>query len=74
LPHSFTLLLEGEGYILASFFVLLVPIYLCSPPAGPSLRTRYVRSILLNFQGNLLVLGVLAVAAIYEATLVILLR
>ncbi|WP_165246549.1 hypothetical protein [Paludisphaera soli] len=28
IPHSGTLLLEGEGYILATFFALLVPIYL----------------------------------------------
>src|SRR5208337_4708279 len=26
--HSGTLLLEGEGYILAAFFALLIPIYL----------------------------------------------
>jgi len=28
MPHSGTLLLEGEGYILAAFFALLIPIYL----------------------------------------------
>ena len=28
LPHTGTLLLEGEGYILAAFFALLVPVYL----------------------------------------------
>jgi hypothetical protein len=28
MPHSGTLLLEGEGYILATFFALLIPIYL----------------------------------------------
>jgi hypothetical protein len=30
LPHSWTMLLEGEGYILAAFFALLIPIYLVS--------------------------------------------
>ena len=35
--HSGTLLLEGEGYILAAFFALLIPIYLfgLSPPLPP---------------------------------------
>jgi hypothetical protein len=28
LPHTGTLLLEGEGYILATFFALLIPVYL----------------------------------------------
>jgi hypothetical protein len=30
LPHSWTMLLEGEGYILATLFALLIPIYLVS--------------------------------------------
>ena len=28
IAHSGTLLLEGEGYILATFFALLIPIYM----------------------------------------------
>ena len=72
LPHSGTLLLEGEGYILAAFFGLLVPIYLFSPKEGPSLGRRYGRAVVLNLKGNLLVLLVLAVAAAYEAIEVIL--
>jgi hypothetical protein len=35
LPHSGTILLEGEGYILATFFGLLVPIYLFGPSPAP---------------------------------------
>src|SRR5262249_3445306 len=31
LPHSGTMLLEGEGYILATFFALLIPIPLFPP-------------------------------------------
>jgi hypothetical protein len=31
IPHSGTLLLEGEGYILATFFALLIPIRLFGP-------------------------------------------
>jgi hypothetical protein len=70
--HSGTLLLEGEGYILATFFALLVPIYLFSPREGQSLGSRYLRSLLINLKGNLLVLIVLAAAATYEAIEVIL--
>ncbi len=33
--HSGTLLLEGEGYILAAFFALLIPIYLLGSSAPP---------------------------------------
>jgi hypothetical protein len=41
LPHIGTLLLEGAGYILATFFALLIPIYLFGPgrpnkPATPA--------------------------------------
>jgi hypothetical protein len=36
IPHSLTLLLEGGGYILATFFAILVPLYLLgSAPAPP---------------------------------------
>ena len=34
LAHSGTLLLEGGGYILATFFALLVPVYLLRPEQG----------------------------------------
>jgi hypothetical protein len=72
LPHTGTLLLEGEGYILATFFGLLVPVYLFSPGEGPSPGRRYARAVVLNLKGNLLVFVVLAVAAAYEAVEVIL--
>ncbi len=71
LPHSFTLLLEGEAYILAAFFALLIPIYLFDRRRGPSAGRRYGRALLLNVKGNLIVLIVLAIAAIYEAIEVI---
>ncbi len=70
--HSGTLLLEGEGYILAAFFALLIPIYLFSPRTGENVGTRYVRALVMNIKGNLLVFIVLAVAATYEAIEVIL--
>jgi len=69
--HSGTLLLEGEGYILASFFALLVPIYLFSPREGENVGARYARAVLMNLKGNILVFIVLAVAAAYEAIEVI---
>lgn len=95
LPHSGTLLLEGEGYILATFFGLMVSIYLLGPgpaplpesmaapdpeavpiepppPARPgTVLNRFGRAVLLNIQGGLLVAVVLAVAAVWEATEVI---
>jgi hypothetical protein len=98
LPHSGTLLLEGEGYILATIFGLLVPIYLVgSSPAmvpesmaapdrelapsepAPTKRAgtgtvlgRFGRAVLLNIQASVLVAVVLAAAACWEATEVIL--
>jgi hypothetical protein len=73
LPHSGTLLLEGEGYILAAFFGLMVPLSLRRRPAEPGVEARggYGRAVLLNLKGCVLVAIVLAVAATYEATEVI---
>ncbi|UCG47089.1 MAG: hypothetical protein JSU94_16515 [Phycisphaerales bacterium] len=71
LPHSVTLLLEGEGYVIATFFALLVPTYLCRKSDGVRLATRYKKGLLANLAGNLLVAIVLAVAAVYEAIEVI---
>lgn len=71
LPHSWTILLEGEGYILATFFALLMPIYLFRPQLG-KVPARYGRAVAVNLQGGLLVAAVLLVAACYEATEVIL--
>ncbi|MGD0382745.1 MAG: hypothetical protein ABSA77_04420 [Thermoguttaceae bacterium] len=70
--HSGTLLLEGEGYILAAFFALLVPIYLFSPKEGENVGTRYARAVLMNLKGNIIVFIMLAIAAAYEAIEVIL--
>lgn len=72
LPHSFTLLLEGEAYIVATFFALLILVYLFRKAEGPGLLSRYGRALLMNVRGNLLVVAVLVVAAIYEAIEVIL--
>ena len=67
LPHTGTLLLEGHAYVLASFYALLVPVYLSRRGEGPTLLRRYGRAVLLNLRGSLLVLAVLVVAGVYEA-------
>jgi len=72
LPHSVTLLLEGEAYVIASFFGLLILVYLFRKAEGPSLAGRYGKALLLNIKGNWLVAVILAVAAVYEAIEVIL--
>jgi hypothetical protein len=74
LPHSGTMLLEGEGYILATLFGLLVPIHIFQSSLGGTPLTRFGRVLLLNVQANVWVALVLAVAACYEATEVILMN
>jgi hypothetical protein len=71
-PHSLTILVELEAYIVATFFALMVPVYLFRTREGPTVLGRYGRAVLLNLQGLLLVLGILIVAGIYEAVEVIL--
>jgi hypothetical protein len=74
LPHSGTMLLEGEGYILATIFGLLIPFYILEPSLGGTPLSRFRHALLLNLQSCVLVALVLAVAACYEATEVILLN
>jgi hypothetical protein len=71
LPHTGTMLLEGEGYILAAFFGLLVPILLLQSAKGESLFGRFGRAIVLNLKSIVLVALVLIAAAFYEAIEVI---
>jgi hypothetical protein len=72
--HTPTLLLEGEGYILATFFASLVPFYLFNPALGKKIRFRYWKALMINFKGNIIVLILLAIAATYEAIEIILYR
>jgi hypothetical protein len=72
LPHSLTMLLEGEGYILATLFGLLIPIHAVKRSLGGNVLTRFGRVLLLNLKAQFWIALVLAVAAIYEATEVIL--
>jgi hypothetical protein len=74
LPHSGTMLLEGEGYILAAFFGFLIPIHTVSSKLGGNPLSRWGRVVLLNFTASFWIALVLAVAAIYEATEVILMN
>jgi hypothetical protein len=71
IPHSGTLLLEGEGYILATIFAVLIPIRLFDSrlEGGPAIR--FGRALLLNLQASFWVASVLLAAALYEATEVI---
>ena len=71
LPHSITVFVELEAYVLASFFALLIPIYALSKSEGPSIARRYGRALLMNLKGNLLVLSVLIIVGVYEAVEVI---
>jgi hypothetical protein len=68
------MLLEGEGYILATLFGLLIPIHIVQSSLGGTPLSRFGRVLVLNLQANLWVAAVLAVAACYEATEVILLN
>jgi len=72
LPHSLTILVEMEAYIVATLFALMVPIYLFRRSEGPTWYGRYGRALLVNLKGLLIIFGILAVAAVYEATEVIL--
>jgi len=71
LSSSGTMLLEWEGYILAAFFSLLIPIFLFQKSLGGSVWSRLGRALRLNVQAIGLVALVLAVAAMYEASVVI---
>jgi hypothetical protein len=72
LPHSGTMLLEGEGYILATLFGLLIPIHIFQSSLGGTPLSRFGRVLWLNVLANFWVAVVLVVAACYEATEVIL--
>ncbi|MHC4414319.1 MAG: hypothetical protein ACYS0G_03445 [Planctomycetota bacterium] len=72
IPHSVTLLLEGEAYVLATFFAVLIPIFMCQQSLGRGVWPRYGRAVLLNLKASLLIAVVLLVAACYEAVEVIL--
>jgi hypothetical protein len=69
LPHSLTLLIEGQAYILAAFGSYLLGKWTLFPrTAGlSSHREGYVAGLKLNAALYLLILPILAAAAVYEA-------
>lgn len=71
IPHSGTLVLEGEGYILATIFGVLIPIHIVQSSLGGNPLSRFGRAIVLNVQASFWVAIVLAVAACHEAVEVI---
>jgi hypothetical protein len=73
IPHSLTLLLEGEAYVVAMFGCYLWGKWLIRPAAAgfPNSREAYCAGLRANLQLYRLILVVLAVAAVYEAIEVI---
>jgi hypothetical protein len=69
--HTGTILMETEGYILSAFFGLMVPVYVFGRKEGETRLGGYLKALRLNARGSVLVLAVLAVSALYEATEVI---
>jgi len=72
IPHSITALIEGEAYILAMFYAFLMAVDVYKGKGG--LKDRYARGLTKNLYGFLWVLILLAIAGLYEATEVILMR
>jgi hypothetical protein len=72
IPHSITAIIEGEAYVLAMIYVFLMAAEVYKGKGD--LKTRYYRGMVKNLYGFLWVLIFLAVAAIYEASEIILLR
>ncbi len=68
-PHSLTLLLEGQGYILAMFgvHILWTSVYQGLRRSLSALAAGYVEGLRAAFWIYWLVVPVLAIAAIYEA-------
>ena len=73
IPHSLTVLLEGEAYVVAMFGCYLWGKWLIRPASAgfPNSREAYHAGLRANLQLYRLVLVLLAVAALYEAIEVI---
>ncbi len=72
--HSITMVLELEAYILACFVVVVWPIRLWRAVTRGSFPAEFFLNLRIVLGGALLAGGMLAVAALYEATTLILLR
>jgi hypothetical protein len=73
IPHSLTLLLEGEAYVVAMFGCYLWGKWLIRPASAgfPNSREAYRAGLRANLQLYRLILLLLPVAAVYEAIEVI---
>jgi hypothetical protein len=73
IPHSLTILLEGEAYVVAMFGCYIWGKWLIRPASAgfPSARDAYRAGLRANLQLYRLILILLAVAAVYEAIEVI---
>ncbi|MGD0577467.1 MAG: hypothetical protein ABSC08_00920 [Bryobacteraceae bacterium] len=73
LPHSLTLILEGQAYVLAMLGAYLVGKWFVAPhSAGFATRKQgYIAGVKVNLGLYSLILAVLAVSAVYEAIEVI---
>jgi hypothetical protein len=74
LPRSLTMLVGGEGLILATIFGLLIPIHVVRRSLGGNLFMRFGRVLSLNLKAQFWIALMLGFAAIYEATEVILMN
>jgi hypothetical protein len=72
--HSITMILELEPYVIASFVVILWPIYLLKGYLDNNLLHQAKEGARIFTGGIILTAMMLAVAALYEATTLILLR
>jgi hypothetical protein len=73
IPHSLTILLEGEAYVVAMFGCYLWGKWLIQPASAgfPGFREAYRAGLRANLQLYRLILLLLAVSAVYEAIEVI---
>lgn len=73
LPHSLTLILEGQAYVLAMLGAYVLGKWFVSPHSAgfATHKEGYVAGVKANLALYTLILGVLAVSAVYEAIEVI---
>ncbi|MBI5094156.1 MAG: stage II sporulation protein M [Candidatus Hydrogenedentes bacterium] len=72
--HSITMVLELEAYIVASFFIVLWPVQLFRGVTSGNIGAEWRKGLAIVSSGTVLVGIMLAIAAVYEATTIILFR
>jgi hypothetical protein len=71
--HSVTMALEMEGYIIASFVVIVWPLRIAKGILGGAFSNEVIQGLRIVASGALLAGIMLAIAALYEATTLIIL-